>query len=136
MNKLTLPVMIGEFRLTIEIDQENSHNAVAWIGEVIDMVNHLTSNHPEIKPQPTFQNQKAKTPDMPFSGTITKRETVPAKDGKKEYHLAYVEPKEGGELVSVRYYGPMKTWQDGEQVKVIKGNYGPELKEIDEATPF
>ena len=100
--------------------------------DVAGLIMAMTESAPEIKPRPKFQGKNNIA--LPFNGVIDKTELMPAKDGKKEYCLAYVK-NDAGETVEVRYFPPLKTWRAGEKVKVQKGQYGPELKEIEEDGP-
>lgn len=83
-----------------------------------------------IMPRPRFQNNQVKV-EMPFVGTIDHTELIPAKDGKREFCLAHVK-HDDGTLVPVRYFPPQKTWKAGERATVQKGQYGPELKEVED----
>lgn len=97
--------------------------------ELAAIILQMAETAPEIKPRPRFQGKN--NVNLPFDGVIESTELMPAKDGKKEYCLAHVKSPDG-ELVDVRYFPPLKTWRAGEKVKVQKGQYGPELKEIEE----
>jgi hypothetical protein len=94
----------------------------------------MVNEAPEIKPR--YRPQAKQTLEMPFNGIVMETVLVPEKDGKKAHCLATV-ANDGGETMQVRYFPPLKTWSKGEKVRVQKGSYGPELKEIEEGeTPF
>jgi hypothetical protein len=117
---------VGEYDIELSWDIQD-------YTQIAPMLAGMSEMAPEIKPRPRFQGNGPKV-DMPFNGTIESTELVPAKDGKKEHCLAHVVAP-SGEKVPVRYFPPLKTWRTGEKVKVQKGQYGPELKEIDENEP-
>ena len=126
MPVLKLLVRIGDFDAEIVFDETES------MAGIDDRVNLMAASHPEIKPRPRY-NAGNKV-DLPFTGLIDHTELMPAKDGKKEYCLAHVKHPDG-QLVPVRYFPPLKTWKAGETVKVQKGQYGAELKEVDDDEP-
>ena len=116
---------MGEYDVEFTFSIEDASEGAGIVAHCIE--NGLT-------PRPRFQNNAPKVA-LPFTGVIEKTELMPAKDGKKEYCLAHVKSPEG-EVVPVRYFPPLKTWRAGEKATVQKGQYGPELKEIDdEAEP-
>jgi hypothetical protein len=127
MYTVKLLVRIGDFDAEIMLPETDALSTIA------DQINLMVATAPEIKPRPRYQANN-KLPDMPFVGTIDHTELMPAKDGKKEYCLAHVK-HEDGSIIPVRYFPPLKTWKAGEKVKVQKGQYGAELKELDDNEP-
>lgn len=117
---------LGEY--DVEFDVE-----INGFSELAEVITGMNEEAPEIKPRPRFQSNKTNV-QMPFNGTIETTELVPAKEGKREYCLAHVKHDDGS-IVDVRYFPPLKTWKAGERATVQKGQYGPELKEIDENNP-
>jgi hypothetical protein len=129
MPTFTILARCGEFDIEIHDEVDSFINIPAYIAS-------LTVNSPEIKPRPRFQNNQVKV-ELPFLGVVDHTEIIPAKDGKKEYCLAHVKHADGT-IVPVRYFPPQKTWKSGESANVVKGQYGPELKEVsdDSEPPF
>jgi hypothetical protein len=121
---ITILARIGEFDIELSFETSEGYGVVAGI------ISGMQEVAPEIKPRPRFQNNQPKVA-MPFIGTIESTELVPAKDGKREFCLAHVVSPDG-EKVDVRYFPPLKTWRAGEKATVQKGQYGPELKEVED----
>lgn len=124
--KLTILARAGEYDIEMEFEVTHADKIAMILAELQEVA-------PEVKPRPRFQNNQVKV-EMPFVGVIDHTELVPAKDGKREYCLAHVK-HDDGTIVPVRYFPPQKTWKSGEKVTVQKGQYGPELKEIEENEP-
>lgn len=121
---VTILARAGEFDVEILVELNS-------LSELAEVIKNMTDETPEIKPRPRFQNNQVKV-ELPFIGTIDHTELIPAKDGKREYCLAHVK-HDDGTIVPVRYFPPLKTWKSGEKATVQKGQYGAELKEIEDA---
>lgn len=121
---ITILARVGEYDVEIEY-------SVTEFSGIAQLIADMMESAPEVKPRPRFQGNNSPKVELPFTGIVEKTELVPAKDDKKEYCLAHVK-HDDGTLVPVRYFPPLKTWRAGEKVQVIKGNYGPQLKEIEE----
>lgn len=109
--------------------------------QVVDFSNILKEN-PAFAPRPRFQkNDAAKF--QPFSGEVIKTETSKKKMGDKERDICLATLKvdkaswpDGPDEFVVMYWPPQKTWRVGEKADVVKGAYGPELKETPTEEPF
>lgn len=120
--KLTILATIGTF----DIELHYSDNECESAENVAAIVNNLIAHNPEIKPRPRFQRNEAKT----GHGTVKVTRADKTKTGK-DICIATVTMDDGGEQ-ECSYLPPMKTWKAGERVNVVKGNYGAEMKEIDD----
>jgi hypothetical protein len=126
MMNVTIVGRMGEYDVEVTVSIEDFNQMAGVVAEAAKE---------GLTPRPRFQNNAAKV-ELPFTGVIDHTELVPAKDGKKEHCLAHVKHTDGS-IVPVRYWPPQKTWKAGESVNVQKGQYGPELKEIEaEDVPF
>ena len=109
---------MGEYDVEFTFSIEDASEGAGIVAHCIE--NGLT-------PRPRFQSNAPKV-ELPFDGAIEKTEKMPAKDGKKEYNLAHVKAP-SGELVPVKFWGPLRAWPVGMTVSVIKGQYGPMLED-------
>jgi hypothetical protein len=126
---LTILARVGEYDVELSFTDMSPENVAQTINDIIE-------NTPEIKARPRFQNNQVKV-ELPFTGVVDHTEMIPAKDGKREFCLAHVK-HDDGTIVPVRYFPPQKTWKAGERAIVQKGQYGAELKEVEDNTdlPF
>lgn len=122
MPTFQIPLQYGDFDILYTYEGEGMQ-------EVLDILDDLKANHPEIKPRPRFTKGETIKIEFPFVGHIKSVEAVPAKDGKKAFNLATI-TNAGGQECTARYYGPVKMYKAGMKVQVSKGQYGPDITDI------
>lgn len=134
-NYASVEVLIHGFEVTFPVEFET----VEQLAESILFISKISG----IQPKPRFQRNDAPK-FAPFTGKVVKTETTKKMMGTKEREvcLATLEPDkatwpDAPDTFVVQYWPPQKTWRVGEKANVVKGQYGPELKEIEEVEePF
>ncbi len=126
MGTLNILAVCGTFDIEL-------HFGIEEVSEVAPIINAIIANHPEIKPRPKFQKRDEFKPGL---GVVKETRDDKTKNGKA-ICIAVVTMNDGGEI-ECSYLPPRKTWKAGEKVEVVKGDYGPALKEVieDEDPPF
>lgn len=125
--KLTVLARTGDWDIEMEFE-------ITHADKIASIMEEITRIAPEVKPRPKFQGKPEFKPGL---GTVKETRMDKTKTGK-DICIAKVIMDETAVELECSYLPPQKTWRAGERVNVVKGQYGPEMKEIDneDVIPF